>query len=372
MKQKIILDYEQMLGATTPTARKISSSWENVNLSAGDDDYVQGLAREFIDFHAQLIGKPYLSGLIEHSASLANERALKIAKERTGKRKVLLSNLSHSSIEDVAAGKKGFFSGIGLEPIVINVDPDNNFQVNEEDLKRKIKGHGKNLAAIISTYGTTQLGHVETIAKRECVKQLREDGTWLHIDAAYGGVLSRFSTLARGELPDADSFTLDPYKFVGKLGCALLLTDRKNLPFSEVPYYNRSQFTLATSISVEPIIAWMQSIRDCSKAGLRELANDSIYQARVSATRLRNAGLNVLYGPKLAVVPIRLDSLDEANNLRNDLRSKGFKIGKLNIQGNDYSILGVRFTITPKYYELNSVGRLTNALIKSTSKIISI
>ena len=359
-----LLDYEQMLGLITPCAREISASWDDVNLASGDDNYVQKIGNYFLDFHAQLIHRPELSGLVESSGSKANERALKIAKAKTGKSKVLVSNLAHSSIQDAAVGQKDFFVGIGLEPVIVYADPTNGFQVDEDDLSAKISKHGKDIAVVVSTYGTTPLGHAENLAIRDSVKQLRKDGAWLHIDAAYGGCYTLFSTLITPTLPLADSYTLDPYKFVGKPGASLLLTDARNLRKGIIPYYEISPLTVDTTLSFGPVVAWIQMIKDYERAGLRELANDCIVEARLAAATLRNAGIKVVYGPKMSVVPVALPSAAAAKYIRENLKQSGFKVGKLHLEGDNYLIDGFRFTVTPRVPEFHKVRELTSTIIK--------
>ena len=378
------LDYEQMLGLVTPSAREISASWDDVNLASGDDDYVQEIGKYFVNFHAQLLGRPELSGLVEFSGSKANERALKMAKAKTGRSKVLVSNLTHSSIKDAAEGQESFFAGIGLEPVVIYANPANGFQIDEDDLARKVSEHGKDIAAIVSTYGTTQLGHVENLATRDLVKQLREDGAWLHVDGAYGGVISRFNNYVprnplfcgttdrvarKMELPDADSYTLDPYKFIGKPGASLLLTGGKNLRRVNVSYYERSPLTLDTTISFGPVVAWAQMVKDYEMVGLQELANDCVLEARLAGTELHRAGVPLVHIPELAVVPVALDSAEQVKYACENLLGRGFKVGKLHIEGNDYVINGLRFTVTPGVPEFGRIRELTPKIVKAIQGI---
>ncbi len=364
---KHLLDFEQIIGLVTPSARKISSSWDEVNLASAENSYSQNLANYFISYHTNLLQRPDLTGLIEFSGSTANERALKIAKEKTGKTKVLMSNLAHSSIQHAAQGQTGFFSGIGLEPIIVDVDHTANFQVNSDQLKKIIDQHGKEIAVIVSTYGTTQLGHAENIATQDSVKQLREDGTWLHVDAAYGGCYTLHSSFISHTIPDADSYTLDPYKFVGKPGCSLLLIKPTMLLPLNVPYYEKSNFTPYTTHSMGPIVAWAQMVKDYEPAGLQELANDCVLEARLAGMQLKSAGVDLLYGPKMTIVPLRLYSQEQALHVRENLRQQGYQVGKLHIVGQDYQIDGIRFTVTPQVPEFHQLRRFVPALISTLS-----
>lgn len=363
------LNYGQIIGLCTPSAGEISSSYDNVNLADGTLPKVQETVKQFIDYHSDLIGKPELSGLVEPNASLANERALEIARGKTGKSKVLCTNLSHNSIED--ACKK-----LRLESIVLDVVPSLGFQVDQDDLAQKVSQHGEDLAAVVSTYGTTQLGHIEDLANREIVKQLREDGVWVHVDAAYGGVIGRLNknvprnaNMFMGscdrvevsrELPDADSYTLDPYKFIGKVGCALLLLDKKDIPVRDIPHYPRSPFTLFSTVPFGPIVAWSNMVVEL---GLQEVADDCVYLARRSALDLHKAGISLTLPPQLGIVPITLKNVRDSSRVQEQLNSEGYIVGNLHIKGKGYTIHGIRFAVTPKTPEVNHVRNLTDKII---------
>src|SRR3989344_87714 len=232
-------DFAQIVGSCTEEGRKAGAGWDNVNVADGSHKGTQELVRYFIDFHKRLLEAPEMEGLLEPSATLANYRALELARNATGKNKVLCSNLSHISIARAA-------DALRLEPIVLDADPSD-YQVRDEEVARAIGLHGKDIAVIVSTCGTTQLGHVEKLAESECVQQLRSEGAWLHIDAAYGGYVGTLSKHGKAEIPDADSITIDPYKFVGKPGVALLLVDKNKAPKTNVEYYVHSPLTIHTT-----------------------------------------------------------------------------------------------------------------------------
>ena len=274
------LDFAQIVGSCTEEGRKAGASWDNINLADGSHKGAQELAHYFIEWHKKLLGTPNMEGLLEPSASLANCRALELARNATRKNKVLCSNLSHVSITRAA-------ELLRLEPIVLDVNPVN-YQVRDEELARAISQHGNDIAAIVSTYGTTQLGHIERLAENELVKQLRSEGTWLHVDAAYGGYVGKLSRHVKLGIPDADSITIDPYKFVGKPGVALLLVDGEKSPRPNVNYYIHSPRTFHTTLSTGPVAAWWQTVKDIGdNYGCREIPDQCEEIIRHSVARLQ-------------------------------------------------------------------------------------
>ncbi len=77
---------------------------------------------------------------------------------------------------------------------------------------RQDRRRGVHPVAVVATLGTTATGACDPIDALAAV--CAEEGVWLHVDGAYGGLAASIPTAAncaRG-LPQADSFTVDPHK----------------------------------------------------------------------------------------------------------------------------------------------------------------
>ncbi len=334
-------DFCQIIGSCTEDGRLAGASWDHMNLADGSHKRTQELACYFIEFHRTRLNVPNFEGLLEPSASLANYRALELARQKTGRNKILCSTLSHISVARACAS-------LGLEPIVLDIDK-NSFQIDDLHIAQAISNHGKDIAAVVSTYGTTQLGHIEQLGFSSQIQQLRNEGVWLHIDAAYGGYYATFSTTSRKHLPPADSITLDPYKCIGKPGVALLLLDPAHLSQSSAPYYISSPYTHHTTLSAGPIAAWAQTLRDCGGyCGVREIVDQCTSIARHSALALQHKGVPLLCFPELSIVPITYTSCEELVYVHTSLRESGFSVGKISIPHRDAPVYGIRIVITPK------------------------
>jgi glutamate/tyrosine decarboxylase-like PLP-dependent enzyme len=353
---KPLLDFAIIIGSSTQSARNLGAEWDNVNLADATNKSAQEYACFFINYHAELMGFPDFSGLLEHSASDANLRALEIARNKTKKRKVLCTNLSHVSIAQAC-------HTLGLEPLVLDAVPSLGYQVDPEQLANCLDVNRKEVAAVVSTHGTTQLGNLENLASNPLVQEMRKEGIWLHVDAAYGGVISRLSRFVPRDplfaistdreeriitIPEADSITLDPYKFTGKPGVALLLTKPENIPKLAVPYYEHSPYTLHTTLSAGPIVTWCQVLRECSPAGLSGIADDCIALAKVTGADLLRGKVPLLVFPKLGIVPFSLPSQERRDQMYTDLLEQGFKLGKVQIIGKEYQTYGLRIVVTPR------------------------
>ncbi|MBI5392499.1 aminotransferase class I/II-fold pyridoxal phosphate-dependent enzyme [Candidatus Woesearchaeota archaeon] len=335
-------DFSQIIGSCTEAGRKAGVNWDNVNLADGSNKKAQELAAYFIQFHKNLLAAPTLDGLLEPNASYANQRTLELARDTTGKNKVLCTNLSHVSIERAC-------HALRLEAIVLDASPENNYQLHEDQIQKAIAEHGKDIAAIVATCGTTQLGHIERFAEFDWIKQLRSEGIWLHIDAAYGGYIGSMQIHNKIKIPSADSITIDPYKFIGKPGVALLLVEKNKIPIPTVEYYTQLQYTFQTTLPAGPIAAWGQTVQDQGHiSGLREIADQCVEIARQSAAELGRRGVPLIILPELSIVPIDLCSKERVDYLQRELSENGFSVGKVHIKGKEYETHGIRIVVTPK------------------------
>jgi L-2,4-diaminobutyrate decarboxylase len=123
--------------------------------------------------------------------------------------RVLCSEAAHFSVEKSAAQL-----GIGTGAVV-KVAVDGEFRMRPESLRSVLddmRAESMLPFAIVATAGTTDFGSVDPLP--EIVDLARSAGAWLHVDAAYGGVLL-FSRRHRHQLEgvaSADSVSLDFHK----------------------------------------------------------------------------------------------------------------------------------------------------------------
>jgi glutamate/tyrosine decarboxylase-like PLP-dependent enzyme len=356
-----IINFEMLQGICTEKGMKAFSRWWNSNLSDGRDKQCQELAKYFIDYHARLIEKPWLTGIIEYSASAANQRALKLMRNNRSRRKVLVSNLAHhpSLVEGA--------ENLGLEIIPVFALPELGYQVPEEAIRRAVEEHGAgNIAGIVSTHGTTQLGSIEEIASYKTVQKLREQGVWLHVDAAFGGVFNYYSTLIKGEIPDADSITLDPYKLIGVQGAALLLGRDEKLGNANVTYYNHSQFTRVTTLSAGPVALWAWTIEDLGEGGPTRVADGCVENARRAGQSLSAKGVPLITRVKMNIVLVKLEDEEQREELRDWLYEQRYVVGRIDIKGQNYRTHGIRIVCSPREHPFYWAG-----LAELENKIVS-
>ena len=181
---------------------------------------------EVLTYLASLAGMPeeaggcFVSGGSAGNLSAlfaARETAATLRGERPPRWRIAVGEEAHSSIAStlrildcdpviVPSGADERFTGDALEAVLVN-DPD-----------------PTSICAVAATAGTTNAGIVDDLAGIAAVAHAY--GTWLHVDAAYGGaalcapsVRSRFAGIER-----ADSLVIDPHKWLYAPfdSCALL------------------------------------------------------------------------------------------------------------------------------------------------------
>ena len=192
--------------------------WETSPAAAELEEKMMIWLRDLIDL------PPEFEGVIQDTASTATLAAIITAREKCTDftineegfhhkpfLKVYCSQQSHSSVEKAVK-----IAGIGRRNLVkIPVRPD--FSMDADKLGEAIiedKKNGHLPCCVIATLGTT--GSASVDALREIGEICRENGTWLHVDAAMGGtalILPEFQWMLNGK-EYIDSFVFNPHKWM--------------------------------------------------------------------------------------------------------------------------------------------------------------
>jgi aromatic-L-amino-acid decarboxylase len=215
------------------------------------------LEQVVVDWLRQGLGLPLgFDGLLTDSASTSSLLALAAARQAAGfdaamkglpgradvpQLRVYASEEAHSSIEK-ACMTLGL-GRAGLSKIPTNERFELRLDALEEAIARDRKA-GVRPMAIVGTVGTTSTTSSDPIA--EMVRIARREGLWLHVDAAYAGVVALIPELREpfAGWEEADSIVTNPHKwFFTPVDASLLLT--RNMPvlrdaFSLVPEYLRT------------------------------------------------------------------------------------------------------------------------------------
>lgn len=193
-------------------------------------------------------------GMITDTASVSTLQALAAARERDPaleirhrgmagrsdlpRLRIYCSEHAHSSID-----KAAITLGIGAENVV-RVPADAGFRMRAELLEAAVaadRAAGYRPLAVVATIGTTSITSVDPVPA--IADLCAREGMWLHVDAAYAGVLAlvpehrvHFAGVER-----ADSFVVNPHKWLfTPMDCSVLWTKHPQVlkrTFSLTPAY---------------------------------------------------------------------------------------------------------------------------------------
>ncbi|MEO5800347.1 MAG: pyridoxal-dependent decarboxylase [Gemmatimonadales bacterium] len=226
------------------------------------------------------------------------------------------SDQAHSSVD-----KAVITLGIG-EANLVKVASGDTYAMRPDALRSAIRADraaGLRPAAVIATIGTTSTTSVDPISEIAAI--CREEGLWLHIDAAYGGNAALVPELHRHfvGMELADSVVLDPHKWLMtplELSC-LYLRDRDELrrTFSVTPAYLANHgddeptdfmdYSLQLGRSFRALKLWMV-MRHHGRAALAETIRRSCALAEEFAGWVREApGWEIPLSPPFATLCLR-------------------------------------------------------------------
>lgn len=174
-----------------------------------------------LDWLVELLGLPDTwrsdgsgGGVLQHTASDATLTALVVARVRAtddpARAVVYASSQAHSSIE-----KGATVAGYGH---VRSLPVDDRYAVRPDALRRAIaqdRADGLVPACVVACVGTTGTTAVDPV--RAIAEVTREEGLWLHVDAAYAGAAMLLPELRHHQdgLELVDSYVWNPHKWFG-------------------------------------------------------------------------------------------------------------------------------------------------------------
>src|SRR4051794_6796285 len=266
-----------------------------------------------LDWVAQLIGLPTgWHGHIEDTASTSTMAALIAARETTGRRVVVCSEHTHSSVEKAARM---------LELELRKLPADEAFRMRTDALDLA------DVAAVVATVGTTSTTSVDPVPA--IADACAAAGTWLHVDAAYAGSAMVCPELrwAFEGVESADSLVVNAHKWMfTPMDCSLLWTSRPDdfrAAFSLIPEYLRtpdaedalslSEYGPALGRRFRSLKLWAV-MRCYGRSGLQQRVREAIRLAALFEEWVRvEPGWELCAPRPFSVVCFRLDASDEAN-----------------------------------------------------------
>ena len=303
-----------------PIAEKAYRLFLSSNL--GDPGLFPGSAKleqEVIHQLSKLLHVPNGVGNVVSGGTEANLLALLAARNRSQitKPEVVLPESSHFSFNKICNLLK-------LKPVYTSLD--GSFRADASSVEKCLS---KNTVAIVGTAGTSELGVVDPID--ELSRVAFEHHVWLHVDAAFGGLVIPFLDSPKPKfdfaLKAVKSMTVDPHK----MGMAaipaggIIFRDSKDIDLikTETPYLtDQYQHTFAgTRTGAASASAWAV-FRRLGQAGFEKVVSKCMQNTRFLADGLADAGFHLLVEPTLNIVAFQNDKGTKA--LAKKLWEKGW------------------------------------------------
>jgi glutamate/tyrosine decarboxylase-like PLP-dependent enzyme len=276
-----------------------------------------------LDWFRDWLGLPVTAGgVFTSGGSAANLDALVTARASRGHPAGAV--LYHSDQAHSSLGRAARIAGFPSDAVRC-VPTDAEYRLDLDALRQVIRRDreaGLHPLMVTANGGATNTGAVDPL--RELGGLCKEEGLWMHVDAAYGGfaVLTDEGRIALDGIDLADSVTLDPHKWLFQsyeTGC-LLVRDATELEsaFSTSPEYlqdtqmgrdhvNFGERGLQLSRSFRALKVWM-SIKSFGVGAFRAAIQGSIDLAREAGRYVSSsAELELLSPVSLGVVCYRFN-----------------------------------------------------------------
>lgn len=205
--------FARVPGPSSPVA--VLGEWLAVGMQAIASSWAGGsgtatLELVALDWLRDALGlAPTAEGIVLTGGSIANTTALIAARAEHGEGVLYLSDQTHSSI---ARGARA----IGWPPDLIRVLPtDSDLRLRPDTVAAAVRD---DIAArlrpsvLVATAGNTNSGACDDLLA--LADLCREASIWLHVDGAYGGPTALVPGHELRGLSVADSFVLDPHKWL--------------------------------------------------------------------------------------------------------------------------------------------------------------
>jgi tyrosine decarboxylase/aspartate 1-decarboxylase len=196
---------------------------------------------------------------------------------------------------------------LNLKPVYASLDAS--FRVDSSSVEKCVS---KNTIAIVGIAGTSELGALDPIDELSCIAS--EHNVWLHVDAAFGGLVIPFlkNTQYRFDfsLKTVRSMTVDPHK----MGMAvipaggIIFRNPSDLALikTETPYLADSyQHTFVGTRSGAAVASAWAVFSVLGIDGFKKVVDKCMKTTQLIADELSNSGFELVIEPTLNIVAFR-------------------------------------------------------------------
>ena len=289
-----------------PLAKKVMSQCIEKNL--GDPGLFKGTQEieiEVVKMLGKLLNNPESWGYIVSGGTEANIVAMRIARNLARKKhkiktpEVIIPQSAHASFDKAA-------DLLGLR--LIRIPLDKQYRVKVPEIKKAIT---KNTVAIVGIAGTTALGAVDPIP--ELSEIAIENDLYLHVDAAFGGMVLPFLEKLGYRIPEFDfrnpgvcSITIDPHKMgLSTIPCGTIAFSRPSGEELSVqtPYLTvDNQPTLSGTRSGGAVVGAYAVMRTLGWEGYERVVDGCMRTTHILKEGVEELGLDPVIEPECNVL----------------------------------------------------------------------
>ncbi len=284
-------------------AKKAHEMFLNANL--GDPGLFTGsakLEKEVVGMLSELLNGVNSAGFLVSGGTEANLLALLAARNMAGVEapEVVLPESVHFSFEKICRLLK-------IKPVYACLD--DKFRVDCRAMEKLVN---KNTIAIVGSAGSSELGTVDPI--RELAEIGSKLGVWLHVDAAFGGLVIPFLSDSKLEfdfrLDGVQSITVDPHKMglapVPAGGILFRNTKALNYIKTETPYLtNGAQYTFVGTRTGASAAATWAVFKSLGREGFQKNVNECMRNTKRLCKGVETLGFRLLAAPTLNILAFR-------------------------------------------------------------------
>ncbi|MFO7618399.1 MAG: tyrosine decarboxylase MfnA [Thermoplasmata archaeon] len=281
-----------------------------------------GLEKQVVGAISRMLnGREGMAGGVVSGGTEANITALWIARNITKKRKVIFPASAHFSFHKAC-------DILAMEPVMVPLNEG--FTVDPDAVARELDG---NVAAVVGIAGTTELGAVDDISK---LSEMMPDGTFLHVDAAFGGFVLPFLKRMGREVPDFDfsipgvtSIATDPHKMGMSTvpSGALLVRERDWIRtiHKDAPYLDMlgQLSALSGTRCSAAVAASYAAMRSLGMNGYLAIVRDCMDVTSHALNKARKIGLEPVMEPLMNILCLYVP---EPTKVQRMLDGKGWKV----------------------------------------------
>ena len=335
----------------------IASGLNNNLLAEELSPSISNLENDLCEWLSKKIGfKENSGGIAASGGTLNNLNALVTAKYSSGstinKEAVLIVS------EDAHVSFKKCAKILGVEEkniYLVNTDKNGSMHIPSFiKLINSIVSSGKEIFAVVATFGTTFRGALDPINEIGAI--CKERKIWFHIDASIGGIFlitdNKFDNINNFNFSNANSITINPQKLLGiaKTSSLLLVSDintLKNTFQTGLPYIdsaddviNRGELGVQGSRPAEIIKLWL-GLRFLGIEGIEKILVESLLKKSMFIEKLDENKFEILSGPLhiISFLPKNMNT-EQSNKwtlkARNSLLEKNYMISRPIYKGKYY------------------------------------